>query len=246
MKKFVAILALLASTGFAMASATEPRPSITITGNGKVVYVPDIGYIHVGVSAEGWTAAEAWKKNEQIVKRIFEELKKLGVEEKDLKTDNLSVQPRYQQKPKEEPKFVGYTVSYDLRVTVRKLDQMGALLDKMVEAGANRNMNISFGCSKLDKLVDEARLKAVEDARRKAKLYVTGAGAHLGDVLSITDTPNAPQPRFYPVDAQALHEAKASIPVAAGEQEMSIAITITWAIDNTRLEPPFGNETLAK
>ncbi len=240
MKKFVAVLALLACTGFAMASAPKAKPSITVTGNGKVVYVPDLGYVHVGVSAQGWTAAEAWKKNEEIVNRIFAELKKLGVEEKDLKTDNLSVQPRYQQKPKEEPKFVGYTVGYDLSVTVRKLEQMGALLDCMVDAGANRNMNISFGCSKLDELVDQARVKAVEEGRKKANLYVTGAGARLGDVLAISDTPYNPQPRYYAVDALALREAKASIPVAPGEQEMSITITITWAIDNARLEPSFG------
>jgi uncharacterized protein YggE len=241
MKKFVAVLALLACTGFAAASAPETRPSITVTGNGKVVYVPDLGYIHAGVAAEGWTAAEAWKKNEAIVKKIFDELKKLGVEEKDFKTDNLSVQPRYHQRPKEEPKFVGYTVSYDLSVTVRKLDQMGALLDHMVDAGANRNMNISFGCSKLDGLVDQARVKAVAEARKKANLYVTGAGARLGDVLAISDSPYAPPSRYYPVDPQALREAKASIPVAPGEQEMSVTITVTWAIDNITLQPPFGS-----
>ena len=237
MKKFVATLALLACSGITMAASPDTPPSINVTGTGKVLYVPDIGYIHVGVAGDGWTAAEAWKKNEQIVKKIFAELKKLGVQEKDLKTDNLSVQPRYQEVPKKAPKFVGYTVTYDLAVTVRDLKQMGAYLDAMVDAGANRNMNISFGCSKLDALMDQARVKAVEEARRKASLYVTGAGARLGDVLAISDNPYAAQPRYYPVDALALREAKASIPVAAGEQELSITVSVTWAIDNTHLEP---------
>jgi uncharacterized protein len=236
MKKCIAVVALLVCTGFATASAQEIRPSITVTGNGKVVYVPDLGYIHVGVSAEGWTAAEAWKKNEAIVRRIFDELKKLGVEDKDLRTDNLSVQPKYHQKPKEEPKFVGYTVSYDLCVTVRKLDRMGALLDRMVDAGANRNMNISFGCSNVDELLDQARVKAVADARKKASLYVTGAGAKLGDVLTISDSPCNPQTRLYPVDALAVRESHANIPIASGEQVMSITLTVTWGIDNTRFE----------
>jgi uncharacterized protein len=218
------------------ASETKPTPSITITGNGKVLYVPDMGYIHVGVSSEGWTAAEAWKKNDEIVKKIFEALKKHGIEEKDLKTSNINVQPRYLNRPNEQPQFLGYTVSYDLSVTVRKLDQMGSLLDSMVDAGANRNMNISFGCSKLDELVDQARVKAVADARKKANLYVTGAGARLGDVLNINDGAYAPQYRMYPVDALAIREAKSSLPVAAGEQETSITITVTWAIDNTKLE----------
>jgi uncharacterized protein YggE len=240
----IAVAALLACTGFAAASpnSTQPPPSITVTGNGKVVYVPDVGYIHFGVSSNGWTAAEAWKKNEEIVKKIFAELKKLGIEDRDLKTSNISVQPRYEYKKDEQPKFLGYTVSYDLSVTVHKLDQMGDVLDSAVEAGANHNLSISFGCSKIDELVDQARAKAVAEARKKANLYVTGAGARLGNVLGISDQPYYPQYRNYPMDAMTLKEAKASIPVMAGEQELSINLTVTWEIDNSKLEPtdPFA------
>jgi uncharacterized protein YggE len=231
MRTFIAVLGLFASIGLVGAAGTEPRPSITVSGNGKVVYVPDVGYIHVGVSSDAWTAAEAWKKNEAIVKKIFAELRQYGVEERDLKTTNLSLQPRYSHKPNEEPKFLGYTASYDLSVRVHDLDLMGPVLDSMVDAGANRNMNISFGCSKVDELIDEAREKAVAEARKKANLYVTGAGAKLGDVLAISDTPW--QTPYMPIDAMAVREGKASLPVAQGEQELNITISVTWAIDNS-------------
>jgi uncharacterized protein len=239
MKKLIATLVLVACTGIAAASATEPTPSITVTGSGKILYVPDIGYIHAGVSSEGVTAAEAWQKNEAVVKKIFDALKNLGLEEKDFKTTNLNVQPRYLHKKDEAPKFLGYTVTYDLVVTVRKLDQMGALLDRMVAAGANRNMNVSFGCSNLDELMDQARAQAVANARKRANVYVTGASpnARLGDVLGISDTPNYPQGRMFPIDAVALREGTMSLPIAAGEQEMSVTVTIRWAIDNHRVEP---------
>jgi uncharacterized protein YggE len=228
MNKFLTTLVVVACTALA-ASAGESRPSISVSGNGKVFYVPDLGYIHVGVSSEGWTAAEAWQKNEAIVKKIFEALKEMGLAEKDFKTNNLNVQPRYLHKQNEEPKFLGYTVSYDLVVTVRKLEQMGKLLDRMVDAGANRNLNVSFGCSKMDELLDQARQKAVAEARKNANLYVTGAGAHLGDVLEISDAPFQPQGRFYPV---AMKEGGGSLPIAAGEQELSVNVTIRWAINN--------------
>jgi uncharacterized protein YggE len=236
MKKLLTVLTLLVGATLSTAAETTPIPSVTVSGSGKIVYLPDLGYITGSVSSEGWTAAEAWKKNHEIVQKIFDRLKKLGIEEKDLKTGNLNLQPRYSHKPKEEPRLVGYTASYELTVTIRKLDQMGAVLDAMVDAGANRNMNISFGCSKMDQLIEEARIKAVSDARKRASLYVTGAGARLGDVLSISDTPSYPQPRFYAVDAMAVREAKAPLPVAAGEQEMTVTVTISWAIDNHRLE----------
>jgi uncharacterized protein len=236
MKKFIATALLLVGTGVAAASATEPVPSISITGHGKVLYVPDMGYIHVGVSSDGVTAAEAWQKNEAIVKRIFEGLKDLGIAEKDFKTTNLNVQPRYLHKKDEAPKFLGYTVTYDLVVTVRKLDQMGTLLDRMVSAGANRNMNVSFGCSNLDELLDQARAKAVADARKRASLYVTGASpsARLGDVLAISDTPNHPQGQMFPIDALAVREGSASLPIAAGEQELGVTVAVRWAIENQR------------
>jgi uncharacterized protein YggE len=238
MRKFFAIVALLACTGFAAAQTPQqPPPSITVSGNGKVLYVPDVGYIHVGISSDAFTAAEAWKKNAEIVKKIFDALKQYGVEDKDLNTNNISVQPRYLHKDKEQPKFLGYTVSYDLSVKVRKLDQMGQFLDSMVDAGANRNMNISFGCSKLDELMDAARAKAVAEARKKANIYVTGAGARVGDVLGISDTPNYPGTRMYPVDAIAMKEAGSSLPIAAGEQELSVQVTVTWQIDNIRDTP---------
>jgi uncharacterized protein YggE len=240
MKKIITTLVLLVGAGIAAASTSEPTPSITVTGNGKIAYAPDMGYIHVGVSSDGVTAAEAWQKNEAVVKKIFDALKDLGIEERDFKTTNLNVQPRYLHKKDEAPKFLGYTASYNLVVTVRKLNQMSTLLDRMVSAGANRNMNVSFGCSKLDELMDQARVKAVAEARKRANLYVTGASssARLGDVLGISDTPyNHFHGQMFPVDAQLIREGKAGLPVAPGEQELSVNVTIRWAIDNHRIEP---------
>jgi uncharacterized protein YggE len=240
MKKLIVTLALLACTGVVFASSgAETTPSITVTGTGKIVYTPDVGYITVGVSSNGETAAEAWGKNEAIVKKIFTALKELGVQEKDFKTTNLNVQPRYLHKKDQAPKLIGYTASYDLVVTVRKLPQMGELLDRMVDAGANRNMNISFGCSNRDELMDQARVKAVAEARKRANLYVTGASpsARLGDVLAISDGSHHFDRPMFPVDVQLVREGKASLPIAAGEQEMSVAITIRWAINNNVVEP---------
>ena len=104
MKGFLASLALLVGAGLAPAN-------VTVTGNGKVVYVPDIGYISVGVSADGKTAAEAWDKNRVIVNRLFEVLRRLGIDAKDMQTSGLNISPKYVHRPNQEPDLVGYTVS---------------------------------------------------------------------------------------------------------------------------------------
>ena len=115
MKAFLTALSLFAFTGLASAN-------ITVSGTGKVVYVPDVGYVSVGVVAEGKTAAEAWEKNRLKVEKIFEALKKLGLEPRDMQTTNLNVSPKYIYPEKRPAELIGYTVSYDLKVTVRKLE----------------------------------------------------------------------------------------------------------------------------
>src|SRR5262249_43052448 len=221
MKALVSSLALLICAGLAPAN-------ITITGNGKVVYVPDIGYIAVGVSSDGKTATEAWDKNRDTVRRVFEALRRQGIAPKDMQTTGLNVSPKYIHRPNEEPELVGYTVSYTLRVTVRKLDQMGGVLDDLVANGANRGMNISFGCADAEKLLDEARARAVADARKKAGLYATTAGARLGKVLTISEQSFAPVRDF--AYEHRLSAAGQKMPIAPGEQELSVQVHLAYAL----------------
>jgi uncharacterized protein YggE len=222
MKAVLAALSLFAFTGLASAN-------INVSGNGKVIYVPDVGYVTVGVVGEGKTAAEAWEKNRLKVEKIFEALKKLGLEPRDMQTSGLNISPKYLTRPNHQPELIGYTVSYDLKVTVRKLDHMGEVLDQIVQAGANRNMNISFGCSDYDKLLDEARAKAVADARKKATIYSTGAGARLGKVLKISEQ-SYYAPRSFTYEHAQLVPGDKSLPIAVGEQEMSVQIFLEYEL----------------
>lgn len=223
MKAFLTTFVMLACTGLASAN-------VTVTGTGKVTYTPDLAHVTVGVSSDGKTAAEAWQKNAEIVHKLFAALKAYGIEPRDLKTTHLDVSPRYVQRKDQEPELVGYRVTYDLAVTVRKLDDLGRVLDGLVENGANRRMNIAFASADADRLLEQARRNAVADARRRADLYVTGAGAVLGQVLSISDGQAAPWRSL-----QYEHLAKAGpagLPIAAGEQEMTVSVTVTYAISH--------------
>ncbi|HZY85420.1 MAG TPA: SIMPL domain-containing protein [Gemmataceae bacterium] len=223
MKALLATLALLACTGLASAN-------VTVTGTGKVTYTPDMAHVAVGVSSDGKTAAEAWQKNAEAVQKLFAALKAYGIEPRDLKTTHLDVSPRYVNRKDQEPELVGYRVTYDLAVTVRKLLDLGRVLDGLVENGANRRMNIAFASADADRLLEQARRNAVADARRRAELYVTGAGAVLGQVLSISEGQAAPWRSL-----QYEHLGKfvpAGLPVAAGEQELAVSVSVTFAISH--------------
>jgi uncharacterized protein YggE len=223
MKTKLATLALFLFTGVASAN-------ITVTGTGKIVYVPNFAQVSVGVSSDGRTAADAWQANADVVKKLFKVLKDQGIDEKDIKTTGLNVSPKYIYPKDKKPQLVGYTVTYNLDVSVRKLDHLGETLDALVANGANRGMNLTFTYVNLDELIDQARVKAITDARHKAEVFVKGAGAQLGAVLAISDN----QPMLYRSFYHEHVPAKgASLPIAAGQQEFTVNVTVTYTIENS-------------
>src|SRR5262245_2969672 len=115
MKATLALAFALLAAGFSQAG------SITVTGTGKVTYTPDIAYVSFGVNSEDKSAAGAWQKNSEKVKKIFAMLKAMGIAEKDMQTTGVNVSPKYHHPKDKEPVLLGYVASYDLSVTVRKL-----------------------------------------------------------------------------------------------------------------------------
>jgi uncharacterized protein YggE len=214
-----------------LASSTLAWGNLTVTGTGKVSYVPDRAIIQAGVSSPGKTATEAWDKNREVVRALFEALRKQGIDARDMQTTGLQLTPNYEY-PKGGPRrLVGYTASYNLTVKVRDLDRLGKVLDGLVESGANRNVGIRFDSSDLDKLLDQARLRAVQQARKKAELLASSAGAELGDVKAISEG-HVPSFRMHELMLPARGETKAGdLPIAAGEQEVSVDVTLTYALE---------------
>ncbi|HVS38594.1 MAG TPA: SIMPL domain-containing protein, partial [Gemmataceae bacterium] len=165
-------------------------------------------------------------------------LKQNGVDPKDMQTTGLNVAPKYIYPKDKAPELIGFTTSYTLNVTVRKLDDMGTVLDGLVANGANSNMGVSFGCSDPDKLMDQARLKAAQDARKKADLYASGLGVGVGLVQSISEGAGY-TPVRYEFEAKAAPAARdAALAIAAGEQEMSVQLTVVFAVNNVPTVQP--------
>jgi uncharacterized protein YggE len=228
MKAALATLLTLFSAGVASAN-------VTVSGTGKVFYTPDIGILGVGVYSDGTTAEEAWQKNAAAVRKLFEVLKSLGIEEKDFKMSGLNLAPRYVERKEQEPLLVGYRATYDLSVTVRNLKDIGKVLDGLVANGANRQMSISLGCSDPERLLDQARAKAAAEARKKAGIYAAAAGAELGPVVDISEGQVSPW-RSVQFEAAAMAGNK-GLPIAAGEQELSVTVTVAYALRQPALPP---------
>ncbi len=235
----ITVLALVLGTGIwtpAQAADQSPLvPSITVVGTGKATAQPDMAEIQVGMVTQAPTAAKAMKENNQAMTKLLHTLADRGIAAKDTQTTNLSVVPQYRRaKPGEAPTaIVGYQVTNEVRIKVRDLDKLGALLDEVVTQGANRMHGIRFTTADPGPHQDEARQRAVADAHRKAELYARAAGVSLGRVLLVQEqTPHLPRPEFLGVARVAEGQA---VPVAPGEQEFTATITITYAIAGVKV-----------
>ena len=241
MPRRIALAALVAPLLFAallaapaQASDAPPQRTLTITGEGEAVGVPDIAWIDTSVVTEGKTAAEALAANTRAMESVFKGLEEAGIEKRDIQTSQFSVYPVYEQLRPEDrpqtPKIGGYRVQNQLTVRVRDMEALGGILDRVVSLGSNQLSGIRFSIDKPEPLIDEARRNAVADALRKAKLYAGAAGVALGPIQSISEGGvSMPQPMY--MKAAMAMERDSSVPVAAGEQTLSANVTLVIRID---------------
>ena len=226
-----ALAATLAAASPALAEDTRMPRLISLSGHGEMRMAPDMAFVTTGVLSQGVTAADALAANTAAMNALFAALTGAGIAEKDVQTSNFFVQPRYNFQDGKAPELIGYDVSNTVTVIVRKIGDLGPLLDKVVQAGSNQINGIGFEVSKPDAALDEARKLATADATRKAKIYAKAMGVGLGRVMSISEgvnyQPPMPMARSKVMMADA---AAAPVPVAAGEQTLSVDVNITWEI----------------
>ena len=224
-----------------MASGQEPRsekknelvPSITVSGTGKVNVKPDIAQVQVGVVSDAPLASDALTRNNKDMAALLDMLKAKGIEERDAQTTSFNVGPRYEYDPqgRRQPKLVGYQVTNMVQVRVRKLTQLGELLDVLVRTGANQVHGISFSVDEPEKLLGKARQEAVVQAKASAEEFATAAGVKVGRPLLIQEqSTSVPFPQPMQMMARGMAAADAAVPVAAGEQTLSTQVTVTYSL----------------
>ncbi|MAN64230.1 MAG: hypothetical protein CMI60_20040 [Parvibaculum sp.] len=212
------------------AKAEEIQRTITITGQGQVSVKPDLAIVETGVVTQAKTAAEALTANTQAMQAVFDAIKELGIEDRDMRTSQFSVNAIHTRPERgEASRISGYQVSNLVSITLRNLDRVGEVMDRVVSTGSNELRGIRFQVEKPGPLMDGAREDAVKDALRKAKIYVAAAGVALGPVLTINEHGGGGRPQ--PVFARAMAMEAADVPIAAGEQTLSTSVTLVIGLE---------------
>ncbi len=222
----VLFFVLAAGIALGCAPVRAAERLVTVTGEATVAVVPDAAVIRIGVSSPGHTAREASDANSKQMAAVLAALKGAGVADRDIQTSRLSLQPQYDSSKPGAPRLLGFRVTNQVSIKIRSIDNMPAILDGAIAAGANEMSGIEFVVSEQSKLLDQARDEAIADARRKAELYVKAAGGKLGPVAAITEEGSSPPPR----PLAAMRAAAGGVAVGPGERELRAAVTVSYEL----------------
>lgn len=235
MRRLLGIALLVGLTAYQLQPADAlaeelTRRTVAVSAMGAVATRPDIAHISTGVVSEGETAHAALEQNTRAMTNVVAALKAQGIAPKDIQTTDFSVHPRYQHSKDGAPAtVVGYRVVNSVRITVREIPKLGAILDQVVSFGSNEIGGIAFDVEDQAALLDEARRRAMGAAQSKARLLAEAAGAMVGKVLTISEEQQNPPPR--PMYARTAIEAKAAeVPIEAGEHTVQVRVNVTWEL----------------
>ncbi len=210
--------------------ASVPGATLTIRGEGEVSARPDIVTISVGVETGAPTADQAMRLNAARMREILDLLRARGVGPGDIQTAQFSLQPIWENraKPYDKPlSITGFNAVNTVRVTLRRMDMLGTVLDGLSQSGANRIRNMRFDIADARALRDEARRRAVRDAMRKARLYARAAGRRLGPILSLSE-PGAGRDGAIGLAMSA--RASGAPPIAEGRIALRAAVIMRFAL----------------
>ncbi|HAV11492.1 MAG TPA: hypothetical protein DCX32_03025 [Candidatus Moranbacteria bacterium] len=215
----------------------SPRENqVTVTGQGKVAYQPDIAVVTLGVQIDkAQTAESALNQLNEKINKVVESVVATGVKRENIQTQNYSVYPQYD--------FVegrsvqsGYNAAQQLSIKVENIqedkDAVSAVIAEAGKAGTNQVNGISFDVSSVSDLRQQARILAVADAKAKAAELSQVTGTRLGKIVgwyeNVLGSPE-PRPVFsslgYGGDAK---ESSANVPT--GTQEIVVEMGLNYEV----------------
>lgn len=211
---------------FSTTTQTKGEPFV-VSGTGKISVVPDVAKIGLGIQESGTSLKLVQDSVNKKSQNLVSQLKKLGVDEKDIKTTSYNIFPNYDYNTSPQ-KIAGYEVSINYEVTVRDFDKVNDILSTSTDFGANIIGGVNFDLSdnlKKQKL-QEARTLAVKEAKDKAEGLAKAAGISLGKIINVSEQgQNQDRPILL------LEKANISQPdIQPGETEINVSISLFYEI----------------
>jgi uncharacterized protein YggE len=216
-------------------SAAVPAISGTrldISATGEVTRVPDLAIISAGVQTLKPTATGAIEENATRMERVRAALKRAGIDDKDIQTSSINLNPEYRYVENQPPQLTGYRATNTVNVKFRDLKRSGAILDALVAEGANQLNGPNLTIDKPEAAYDEARVKAIAAGRARAELYARALGKRVVRLLTVSESGGyqmpPPMPVAYARDMAA--QAVAKTEIDPGTQQLQVTLSMSFEL----------------
>ncbi|MGE5389223.1 MAG: SIMPL domain-containing protein [Hyphomicrobiales bacterium] len=221
--------------GYAQAEALKDSvPNVAVVGEASEDVAPDRATLRFGVVTERPTAAAAAADNAAAIKTILDELKTMGVADADMQTEQVSLAPMQTEERDAKGKTkttTTYRASNRLAVQIKPVEKASDIVGRVLEKGANTLDGVEYDNGGLEEKRDELRAKAVKDAERRSRIYAEAAGLRLARVIEIRPLDyRMPVARTYDAEVAAAPNAKMSVPLRPGMQNVTERVSIIWAL----------------
>ena len=212
-------------------AGTTDNRFITVTGVGTISVVPDAVRFNATVSVVGSTNAAALSAASRSSAAVRAALKDKGIAVKDIRSANISVYPEYTWTQETGTKITGYRASQTFDVLIRKASDAGSIIEAVVTAGGD---NVQLGGVIPTTLnpaaaTEEARAAAVANAKSKATSYAKLLGTSIGKVLSLEEQSSPVYSSPFPMAKAGV--AADAVEIDLGEQDVTVTITVRWALN---------------
>lgn len=176
MKHYFVLFSLIST----MAIAQNQTPTVEVVGEGIVYATPDMVNISISIEKEGLDLKNLRQKNGEAVAQVLQLLSK------ELPMENF--QTSYVSLYKDDyNKLNKYRVVQNINIKLEDISKYDNLMNAIFDAGVNRIDGISFGVKNKEKLLQEARIAAIDDARKKALLYAVSLDQNIGKAIQIKE-----------------------------------------------------------
>ncbi|MBI4089747.1 MAG: SIMPL domain-containing protein [Candidatus Levybacteria bacterium] len=207
---------------------TTKNDFLNVEGVGEATAIPDTALISLGVTKTAPTVLDAQNQANTVTNKLTEDLKKLGIDKKDIETINYSINPNYDYASGRQT-TTGYVVTQNLQVKIKPIELTNKAIDTATSDGANMVGGVTFTLNdeEKSKLEEQARKQAIQKAKEKAQSIANSAGIKLGRIINVQE--NTTQPRPIPLmEKSDIGLGGSQTSVEPGQSTISITVTLSY------------------
>jgi len=227
--------AMLAPSAATAQEVVAARPiagtRLDITATGKASRVPDLAIISAGVVTRSATATGAIAENAARMERVRAALKRAGIEDRDIQTSSINLNPDYRYQDGQPPVLTGYQASNNVSIRFRDIRNSGKILDALVAQGANQINGPSLTIDKPEAPYDEARIKALAVGRARAEIYARALNKRVIRLIAVSEGGGFNRPPIYAADAIVVTGSRtAKTEIDPGTQDLEISLSMSFEL----------------